>query len=332
MQIRIYRKPTYSGRYLHFKSAHQAALKRNVMRGLWLHAVHLLASFPIQLQQELHFLKETLCSTNNGYPITVVNKWFAAFCSELSRNPDILNLHTRLIYDDLFFLNGQQIFVFPNAESRFEELDNSSDCLNNANSGDQMQVNETVQITSVQALDATTPVMLNAAMDHALQCKRYTVCPFVPGVSDKLWTIATRYGLSTWHTYPGKIREMFSLHRGWTHTSKTKNSIYCTTCSCRVQYVGESNRNLKLRLSEHLNQSSQNSLSKHLRRNCSHSPCFWNTVVIARESGNLKRKITESLAIEHKAAKLANTGPSVDLPTVWHLCAQGLDHQLTETD
>ncbi len=38
------------------------------------------------------------------------------------------------------------------------------------------------------------------------------------------------------------------------------------------------------------------------------------------------------LCIEHKAARLANTGTSIDLPTVWNLCAEGLGRQLAESD
>ncbi len=38
----IYRKPTHSNRYVHFSSAHPFSLKRNIVRGLWLHVKRLL--------------------------------------------------------------------------------------------------------------------------------------------------------------------------------------------------------------------------------------------------------------------------------------------------
>ncbi len=131
---------------------------------------------------------------------------------------------------------------------------------------------------------------------------------------------------------------MFTAHRGRPPISKTQDCVYCAVCSCGLQYVGETNRNLKLRLSEDLQPSSNSALSNHLFpslnrvQDPNHQLVAAHTLVLARERNMLKRKITESLCIEHKAAKLANTGPSIDLPTVWNLCAQGLGRQLENSD
>ncbi len=83
LQIDIHRKSTYSGRYLHFRSSHPLKLKRAVVRGLWLRAERLLASFPKQRQSEIAFLKCSFCRQTNGYPRRLINKWFAQFFQEL---------------------------------------------------------------------------------------------------------------------------------------------------------------------------------------------------------------------------------------------------------
>ncbi len=162
------------------------------------------------------------------------------------------------------------------------------------------------------------------------------VAPFVPGFSEWLKTIAAKYGLSTWHTFPSKVQDQFTVHHGRSHPSKTKDCIYCTNCACGAQYVGETNRNLKVRLTEHRQNSSKSSLSIHIRDNKddiqNHEIVHHNTFILARERNSLKRKITESLCIEHKAVRLVNTGTSIEIPTVWRRCAEALQKQLADTD
>ncbi len=162
------------------------------------------------------------------------------------------------------------------------------------------------------------------------------VAPFVPGVSERLKTVAAKYGLSFWHTFPGKVQDLFTVHRGHSHPSKTKDCVYCTNCACGAQYVGETNRNLKVRLSEHRHNSSKSSLSLHIQDNKEdtqrHEIMFHNSFILARERNGLKRKITESLCIEHKAAHLVNTRTSIEIPAVWKRCAEALQKQLADTN
>ncbi len=112
--------------------------------------------------------------------------------------------------------------------------------------------------------------------------------------------------------------------------------MYCANCSCGAQYVGETNRNLKVRLSEHKQNSSKSALSIHIQEHkhdsSPHEIVPHNTIILAREKNNLKRKITESLCIQHKAARLVNLGTSVELPDVWMRCAEVLRNQLADID
>ncbi len=93
-----------------------------------------------------------------------------------------------------------------------------------------------------------------------------------------------------WFQYPGKVAQMFTCHRGRTHKSKSKNAIYCCYCSCGKQYVGESTRNLKVHLSEHLQPSSNSSFSMHLRKT-RHSPVFKNTANFGIRSEYPKKEV-----------------------------------------
>ncbi len=157
------------------------------------------------------------------------------------------------------------------------------------------------------------------------------VLPFVPGTSDKLQKLAAQFGLGTWFAYPGRLTDMFTRYRGRVHTSKARYSIYCVSCSCGIQYVGESGRNLKVRISEHMRNSSKSALSYHLLK-YQHQPILKHTQILATEKNLHKRKIIESLCITHKKSCLCNTGVSVELPQIWQLCAPMVSRQLAKFD
>ncbi len=158
------------------------------------------------------------------------------------------------------------------------------------------------------------------------------VLPFVPGTSDKLQKLALQFRFGTWYSYPGHLSDLFTQYHGRVHLSKAQNSVYCLSCSCGVQYVGESSRNLKVRIAEHLRHSSNSSLTAHLHNNDNHKPVFKNTQILAREGNTVKRKIMESLCINHKKAHLCNSGFSVELPQIWQLCVSVVSRQLAKSD
>ncbi len=99
-----------------------------------------------------------------------------------------------------------------------------------------------------------------------------------------------------------------------------------------MKYVGESGRNLNVRVSEHLRNSSNSALTNHLLNNDTHQPNFKQIHILARESNVCKRKIIESLCIENKKACLCNTGTSIELPLIWQLCAPQVTKQLDSSN
>ncbi len=154
------------------------------------------------------------------------------------------------------------------------------------------------------------------------------VLPYVPGTSDKLRKLGAQYGLKTWFAYPGRLTDMFSAYRGRLHYSKARDSVYSIVCSCGVEYIGESGRNLKVRVAEHMRNSSKSAISNHIL-NTDHRPSLKQTVILAKERNSRKRKIIESLCIENKRTALCNTGVSVDIPVIWQLCAPLVHGQLS---
>ncbi len=313
MTLEIYRKLTHSDRYLHYKSAHPVPLKRNVLRGLWLRAKHLLSEYPDQLKVELRHLRAAFSLARNGYPKPVLDRWFIEFQWELTRKPELLAVKTRLLPENIFDQRGRQIFSIPMAMHRYPSVPDVSE--------------EDAQIVLDQQHDQ------DAELEQLgnLPRRPILVSPYFLGVSEKLKRISGKFDLPCWLTYPGKISDRFTIYRGHLHLSKMQNSAYCTTCTCSLQYVGESNRNLKIRLAEHLSKSSNSALSHHLQSS-RHKPEMKDTNILAQERNTFKRKILESLCIHNKSARMWNSGPSTELSSIWKSCAPVLKKELVYSD
>ncbi len=127
LEVTIYRKPSHADRYLHFDLAHPGTLKKNVVWGLWLCAMHLLQDFPAQLKVELWYSKCTLSNQNNAYPLDQLNRWFAEFAEDIRWNLDKLLVKTRLKSEEFFNLLGRQVYLWPSAAMWFPLSVNSDD-------------------------------------------------------------------------------------------------------------------------------------------------------------------------------------------------------------
>ncbi len=345
LTVAVYRKPSHSDRYLHFRSAHPENLKKNVVRGLWLRANRLLHKYPFQLNRELSHLKSTLTSDTNQYPPDRVNRWFQQFSTDLNRNPDLLRQKVHLNSDEIFDLYGQQIFEVPSAMGRYSsELDTTQ--LDSDFDLEPLErdlgtiVEEGLQETDEQseARDRITVVGDENSDDEGDQIEVLQPCqtrqptlvvPFVPGIGDRLKKLANGFHIRTWFTFPGRSLDRFNHHRGSLHQSKVRHSVYCTRCICGKEYVGESIRNLKVRLAEHSRKSCASAFAMHIhQKDPGHAPNLKDTTILATEKNTTKRKIIETLCIHNKAQKICNCTSSTDLPTIWELCAEGVQKEL----
>ncbi len=90
--LAVYRKDTHSDTYVHFRSAHPFALKKNILCGLLLRAHRLLKHHPANLDLEIKHLKRAFALPRNACPSTVIQKWILSFRRELELKPALLDL------------------------------------------------------------------------------------------------------------------------------------------------------------------------------------------------------------------------------------------------
>ena len=89
-----------------------------------------------------------------------------------------------------------------------------------------------------------------------------------------------------------EIKSLFNNKDKNTHRSKV---VYKGDCSCGVDYIGETVRNLAVRIAEHSNPAHTSEPAKHLRENPSHS-FTWRVLSSAQTFH--KRRIVEGLMIQ----------------------------------
>ena len=89
-----------------------------------------------------------------------------------------------------------------------------------------------------------------------------------------------------------QIKSLFNNKDKNTHRSKV---VYKGDCSCGVDYIGETVRNLAVRIAEHSNPAHTSEPAKHLRENPSHS-FTWRVLPSAQTFH--KRRIVEGLMIQ----------------------------------
>ncbi len=148
------------------------------------------------------------------------------------------------------------------------------------------------------------------------------VTKYVPGVGDTLRRIAASFNVASWHTYGRKMQELVGTTKTHIHCSKQMCTVYCAQCQCGVEYIGESNRNLKVRLIEHTKKNSDSNFTQHLFAESGHSLLPHNTLVLGQEKHSLKRKILETICIRTNPGNLCNDGPSIELESAWDACLE----------
>ncbi len=163
-------------------------------------------------------------------------------------------------------------------------------------------------------------------------------CPYVPSLSERLRSSAARFGIRTWFTYGEKLAENFSGgYKDKYHISKACFSVYSLACQCGTRYVGESRRNLKIRVNEHKQRTSKSALSLHVHedreeQDGDHQIQEDSATVITQERNLRKCRFIESACIKVKAARLCNNGPSVYMSDIWNPTIARLARSLSALD
>ncbi len=89
--------------------------------------------------------------------------------------------------------------------------------------------------------------------------------PYVPGLSEIMRSLASRYGVRSWFSFSGKLSEKLCNFKDYLHQSKSQFAVYSVSCNCGVCYVGETAQNLKVRVhDEHQLRSSGSAIMLHV--------------------------------------------------------------------
>ncbi|XP_078365461.1 uncharacterized protein LOC144649756 [Oculina patagonica] len=104
-----------------------------------------------------------------------------------------------------------------------------------------------------------------------------------------------------------KTESIFKLKDKITHPSHV---IYKGKCNCGVTYIGETARNLEVRVNEHSDVNKQSEPAKHIRKHPNHK-FTWNVLTTAHSW--LKRRIKEAFYIARYHPELNKQVQSLDL-------------------
>ncbi len=169
-------------------------------------------------------------------------------------------------------------------------------------------------------------------MHDLRRSKKVLIVPYIRGVSDKLRNIAARYGVKSWFSFSGRLGNGLSTtYKDQLHPSKSKYAVYRTMCMCGHGYVGQTERNLKVRLLEHKSATSNSSLSQHLSTSTAHSLDANKTEIVSKEKHIVRRKILESMFIVNTPKAICNAGPSTQLSDMWFSCAPRMHSDICDT-
>ncbi len=295
-------------------------------------AQRILRNHPLGLAQEMRYLFSTFCNQRNGYPRPLVRMWLNRFRRELLANPNLLRIRGRRNDDHQMGRNRvrgeedgpglEDDGVEVEVRGREAERQLGMDRLREEGHGG-------LEVRGRAVVDgAERGIGMDRLQDDAEERqiqtrplenrKKVLLIPYVVGVSDQLRAIGNRYQLKSWFSYSGKIADNFTASfKDSTHISKRKYSVYKAVCSCGEKYIGESERNLKVRISEHKSNSSNSTLSVHLRQGRGHTLEENRTEIVLYEKQFWKRKFLESLAILYSSENLCNAGPSVRVSSMW---------------
>ena len=125
--------------------------------------------------------------------------------------------------------------------------------------------------------------------------------PYIGSASHKIERIVKEAGIQLYHSRENKLFRALCTHKD-TVNEFQKPGVYRIPCECGLVYIGETGRNLSLRLKEHKTNCEKAELEKSAVTK--HSWTYdhrmkWNEAsILAPESHKFSRKMRESIEIE----------------------------------
>ena len=183
------------------------------------------------------------------------------------------------------------------------------------------EVNETVQL--VEEGEGTTPAVPDQDRNpqQTERKRKFPVTlPYVKGMSEELRRVFGKFGTPTYFKPTNTLRQLLVRPKDPIEKEKVVGPVYKISCEdCDAAYVGETERSLKARFSEHRRPSSVNSeVSKHIHTdNPDHGIVMDKTEILAVESKWFERGVKEAIFIRATQPSLNRDGGRFNLSPVW---------------
>ena len=148
------------------------------------------------------------------------------------------------------------------------------------------------------------------------------VIPYIKGVSEKLRSAFGRFGVATYFKPANTLRQLLVRPKDPISKERVVGPVYHIPCQdegCGDDYIGETERSLKARFSEHRRPSTTSSeVSRHIHVDSpGHSIDIENTQILAVEPRWFERGVKEAIHIKAYAPSLNRDGGRYQLPPIW---------------
>ena len=171
-----------------------------------------------------------------------------------------------------------------------------------------------------QARNKEKQKQLNKHIQNNQPRARHSVTlPYVQGVSETINRLFLTHGIRS-HFKPQNLLRHHLVHpKDKTHDLDACGLIYYIECqNCEATYVGETERPLKIRLSEHKRPTNTSSkVQLHLKENKKHSVNWEKIKILDREQDYYDRGIKEAIHIQRHPSSLNGDQGRYDLAKVY---------------
>ena len=165
---------------------------------------------------------------------------------------------------------------------------------------------------------------LGGKVSEQLQEKEPTVkIPYIEGVSEQIRRVARSAGIRCVFYAPSTLRDLYQV-KDTLPTDATTHCVYTVECkTCGEEYVGETQRALRVREKEHkdairLGHYTKSAIAEHVHKQSSPHEIDWKTMrSIDRATWKRERKIRESLHIRSRRAGI-NRDTGVERSATWN--------------
>lgn len=147
----------------------------------------------------------------------------------------------------------------------------------------------------------------------------FITIPYVPKLSEKIRRVARKYKIKTAFKSDNTLRQHLTKVKPKCDEQASKNCIYSIKCECEGEYIGETKRPLKVRITEHKRntkngETTSSKLAKHAWEN-DHKFKWEEAKILHHESHYYKRKFVEGALIKLHEKPISQS--SIDVRPLW---------------